>query len=114
MNEQEAIEAIKGFRRLCYTDDLEGMEKSHKDKEAIDMAIKALEQQIAHRHWSLTDTDMNAYECPYCEELYIVEEGTPIDNRYNYCPNCGHKIDLSDIFIYPVADDEPFEEGDTE
>ena len=30
-----------------------------------------------------------AYRCSNCNELFWLEEGTPKDNEYNYCPNCG-------------------------
>ena len=29
------------------------------------------------------------FECSNCHEVFWVESGTPQDNEYNYCPNCG-------------------------
>ena len=107
------------------------------DAEALDMAIKALEQQSCEdaisrqaliekatswdKHFadsercvSLTDIQ-NApsvtpqpkigkwivkegfdgdeyYDCSECGESFCLIDGTPTDNLYNYCPNCGTKL----------------------
>ena len=29
------------------------------------------------------------YRCSACEEDIVLLEGEPMDNWYNYCPNCG-------------------------
>lgn len=29
------------------------------------------------------------YECSECKEPFVLFDGTPQDNLYNYCPNCG-------------------------
>ena len=29
------------------------------------------------------------YECSNCKEAFSLLEGTPEENKYNYCPNCG-------------------------
>lgn len=29
------------------------------------------------------------YECSVCKEAYTLIDGTPSDNNYNFCPNCG-------------------------
>ena len=31
----------------------------------------------------------NAWRCSVCGEPYILIEGTPKENLYNFCPNCG-------------------------
>lgn len=33
------------------------------------------------------------WQCSNCKEEYVLEEGTPDDNFYNYCPNCGAIMD---------------------
>ena len=33
--------------------------------------------------------DWNIYECSHCGEEFNLIEGTPYDNGYNFCPNCG-------------------------
>jgi len=32
---------------------------------------------------------VGTYQCTYCGEPFILVEGTPRDNEYNYCPKCG-------------------------
>lgn len=29
------------------------------------------------------------YECSECREAFTLMDGTPTDNLYNFCPNCG-------------------------
>lgn len=29
------------------------------------------------------------YECSVCKDAFTLMEGTPSDNNYNFCPNCG-------------------------
>lgn len=62
------------------------------DAEALDMAIKALEQQPKTGHWIMTGAYYNgAYdyisyvECSRCHEDSL-EAG-------DYCPNCGVKME---------------------
>ena len=33
-----------------------------------------------------------AYRCSECNELFWIESGTPKDNEYNFCPNCGARM----------------------
>lgn len=55
-------------------------------KEAYKMAIKALHKQIPEK------TKYGDGYCPCCE-LELEEE-------WKYCPNCGQKIDWSEIVMY--------------
>ena len=32
------------------------------------------------------------YECSNCKTEFVLIEGTPEDNEYNFCPNCGAKM----------------------
>ena len=32
------------------------------------------------------------YECSNCKEAFSLLEGTPEENKYNYCPNCGARM----------------------
>lgn len=34
----------------------------------------------------------NIWECSNCKEVFNFEEGTPLENSYNYCPHCGARI----------------------
>ena len=62
--------------------------------EAYEMAIKALEQEPKTGHWIECDGwDGDVYyECSVCSEPFVLIDGTPTDNLYNYCPNCGAKM----------------------
>lgn len=45
---------------------------------------------IEHDDW---DGDMY-YECSICKEPYCLIDGTPTENLYNYCPNCGAHLPI--------------------
>lgn len=42
--------------------------------------------------WFGTDV----YTCSKCRESYVLVEGTPKENLWHYCPNCGAKMDGED------------------
>ena len=33
------------------------------------------------------------YKCSACGEWFVIEAGTPKENGYKYCPNCGARMD---------------------
>ena len=37
------------------------------------------------------------YDCSECGESFCLIDGTPTDNLYNYCPNCGAKMESEDM-----------------
>lgn len=39
--------------------------------------------------WFGTDV----YTCSKCRESYVLVEGTPKENLWHHCPNCGAKMD---------------------
>lgn len=90
MEEREAIARIKASRDYRYshyahTDD---------DGKAFDMAIKALEKQIAMKPVKSEKQVVryvNTYYCPICN-LGIT--GT---NIAKWCYHCGQKLDWSDV-----------------
>jgi rubrerythrin len=49
-------------------------------------------------HW-IEDTNEtytenhDVWECSECGHAQILIEGTPKENDYHYCPNCGAKMD---------------------
>ena len=114
------------------------MQRGMAKQEAIEMAIKALEQEPCEdaisREWlktaihnfyyglkhTPTEEDIQAYidaapsvstentghwieqdgydgdtyyDCSECGESFCLIDGTPTDNLYNYCPNCGAKME---------------------
>lgn len=52
-------------------------------------------QPVKHAYWE-EKQDMYVdtyYHCTNCKEDFVLVEGTPKDNLYYYCPNCGAKMD---------------------
>ena len=78
MTELESLKYIKLFREEW------DVNSKTKNAEALDVAIKALEKQIAKKP---IDRCMFK-ECPDCHEIEI--------QYCNYCPTCGQKLDWSD------------------
>ena len=35
----------------------------------------------------------NVWECTACHEEFVLDEGTPVENEYHFCPNCGAKME---------------------
>ena len=52
---------------------------------------------VIHAHWipyeSETGEGSNTYKCSSCGGIQIIIYGTPKENRWNYCPHCGAKMD---------------------
>ena len=68
-----------------------GQEYDAEGIEALEMAIKALEQEPKTGHWieeEMFDGEV-AYRCSKCGGLFELENGTPKNNEYNFCPKCG-------------------------
>lgn len=94
MSKEEMIDTLKGL--VFGTFD----RTTAKEREALDMAIKALEKDIAkepvqtHKRYG-HGNEYNDYYCPECDEFLAYE---PQGNRYKYeggwsrCKNCGQKI----------------------
>lgn len=87
MTREEAIKILKldnKDRRKCSI------------TEAINMAIKSLEQEPKMGHW-IADVDkwgdvfttVNGYRCSECECFN--------SDKDNYCPNCGAKMESEEV-----------------
>ena len=58
---------------------------------------------VVHGRWEVsTDewlgTDVST--CSKCRESYVLVEGTPKENLWNYCPNCGAQMHEDDFCSY--------------
>ena len=73
-------EAIKNIKEHCYFASL-----IPQAKEALDMAIQALEQEPKTGHWTHEYNGQTNHICSYCR----FESG----RKWNYCPNCGAKME---------------------
>lgn len=62
--------------------------------DTFNIAIKALSKEPKSGKWIEQegwDGDVY-YECSMCGEAFCLIDGTPTDNMYNYCPNCGARM----------------------
>ena len=48
--------------------------------------------EVSTDEWFETDV----YTCSKCRESYVLVEGTPKENLWHYCPNCGCRMDGGD------------------
>lgn len=48
---------------------------------------------VVHGSWVEFDSEHSVWACSQCQEPYILMYGTPEDNKYNFCPNCGARMD---------------------
>ena len=51
---------------------------------------------VVHGRWEESTDDWfgtTVYTCSKCREDYVLAEGTPKQKLWNYCPNCGAKMD---------------------
>lgn len=52
--------------------------------------------EVVHGDWTIIEDDWNddtVYQCSVCKEEFVTIDGTPAENLWNYCPNCGAKMD---------------------
>lgn len=72
------------------------------EDEDFDAIVNAIESvsavdavEVVHGEWSTVEDDctgMIALECSKCKEQWWFEDEPPM-KIYNYCPNCGAKMD---------------------
>ena len=62
--------------------------------DALEMAIKALEQEPKIGRWIEKDgyDGDTYYDCSECGESWTTIEGTPWNNGMKFCPNCGARM----------------------
>ena len=51
--------------------------------------------EVRHGEFESLEDEMfdTVYRCSVCKEDFVLLEGTPTDNLWKYCPNCGAKMD---------------------
>ena len=70
------------------------MEDAKEVDEAQQMAIDALSAEAVQGEWMEIE-DYNGdihYQCDRCGNEFILIDGTPKENNYNFCPNCGARM----------------------
>lgn len=62
---------------------------------AVEVDNEPTVDTLKHGHWIGDECNIGdmIYICSACKEEFILETGTPEENLYNYCPNCGAKMD---------------------
>ena len=51
---------------------------------------------VVHGRWEVSTDEWfetDVYTCSKCREDYVLVEGTPKENLWHYCPNCGARMD---------------------
>lgn len=87
ISRQAVDKAIYDYSRSCDVNYAQIMEYIDK--------IPPVNPQTKTGHW-IEQEDFNGdtyYDCSECGESFCLIEGTPIDNLYQYCPNCGAKME---------------------
>ena len=51
------------------------------------------EQEPKTGKWILDDEDANSWECSECGGLLLIDDGTPYENNWHFCPYCGSKLE---------------------
>ena len=80
----------RGLCRVIMEDDF---------KKAIKKIPKGIIVNVApvrHGRWEDSIDEWfgtDVYTCSKCRESYVLVEGTPKENLWHYCPNCGAKMD---------------------
>lgn len=60
------------------------------DQPVIDPeSLRPQGEWVEREDWSVADV---YYTCSVCEEDFVTIDGTPADNLWNYCPNCGARM----------------------
>lgn len=101
MTESEAVEKLKNMRLFMQIEDENNDCKfTEDDYKANEMAIQALEKQIAKKtifNHNLSDT-LSVFHCE-CGNIIKVSHDVGImnnNNAPNYCSKCGCRLDWSD------------------
>ena len=53
------------------------------------MKLPSVQPKRDKGEWKILDEEANAYECSKCQDAFMLMEGNPENNNYNFCPNCG-------------------------
>lgn len=80
------------FRDLASTEDYMGIGYNHGvgDSIAIIKNVPTIEAEpVKHGRWKRIDGQPHIMECLECGSLSV-------ENRYNYCPSCGAKMDAEE------------------
>lgn len=80
----------RGLCRVIMEDDFKKAIKKMPKGIIVDAA------PVRHGRWEDSIDEWfgtDVYTCSKCRESYVLVEGTPKENLWHYCPNCGAKMD---------------------
>lgn len=80
MTREEAIKELELIAKVTVWNDR---------REAIEMAIEALQAETKHGRWIDRGTVCQRYECSVCGDQH---DWLILPNNINFCPNCGAKM----------------------
>ena len=63
-------------------------------KEYFRQCWEAAEAALAERDKPCVWKDDGEYRETNCGELFVFYDGTPVENKCKFCPNCGHPIEV--------------------
>ena len=102
INKNESVD--ESYLQNWYIDSVDEAVTPHWTEEHIEELVKdfivipietpaADVEPVKRGHWiCIGDIDEYIFECSECHEIYYLNEGTPKEHQYNYCPNCGAKL----------------------
>lgn len=59
----------------------------------IDNTPTADVTEVKHGKWDCRDENSLIYSCSECDDWFMLNEGTPKENGFIFCPHCGAKMD---------------------
>ena len=91
-NADETCSAVVSDFEAIPTADIDRPTKSQFKRMAAQMDYAP----VVHGRWEDSIDEWfgtDVYTCSKCRESYVLVEGTPKENLWHYCPNCGARMD---------------------
>ena len=83
IKKEDALKAVDDI--VCDADDAERTCDRIIDLPSADVA------PVRRGRWECGEE--NSWWCSVCDEEFYLEDGTPQENGYRFCPNCGARMD---------------------
>lgn len=87
----KVVEELGNVAYERYGNDGMGGERVVNMDDAIEIVKGSGSDLALECKWKLEDEEVNLYVTG-CKEYHLLDEGTPEENKYRYCPYCGKKI----------------------
>jgi DNA-directed RNA polymerase subunit RPC12/RpoP len=93
--EQAVNRAFDAEHKAIEAGDVRGANALHEMAMRLNDLPAADVAPVRHGEWVEFDGE-GTYQCTFCGEPFILMNGTPRDNDYNYCPKCGAELDFKE------------------